>query len=424
MITRGMLKKLLALLVALPALFLLLATVIIPAVFYATAGRVHADAAAVPAQGEAPVDPRWAFAAAESARLARARVANDNLPGLSVAVGVDGRLAWAGGFGWADVEAKRPVTPDTRFRIGTLSQPLTAAGAGLLVARGTLDLDVPVQRYVPTFPGKSSPISMRHAMSHTAGFRHPHIEDACRHDARDAGPNPGLALFADEPLRYTPGTAFRYSSYGWILASAVVESVAGEPFARFLSRSVFAPLGMHGTVPDDAAQPPPERAQLYHPRASADMATGLEHPDFTDYGCYAGAGMYLSTPSDLVRFGLAMDGHALLDPKTTAMLESPVTLPSGTSTGHGMGWWASKTAFGAGDTLLLDHPGITIGATSSLQRYPEHGIVVAVSSNVTFADVAPLAAQVAALFASARAAAREVERESPTIAAPVASPGS
>lgn len=414
MLTRATLKKLLAWMIGLPTGLLLFMAVIMPALMFATAERVHVDAASVPAQATSVDDPRFAFAAAESARLARSLVTTDNLPGVSLAVGVDGKLVWAGGFGWADVEARRPITPATRFRIGAVSKPLTAAGVGLLVAQGKLDLDAPVQRYVMGFPQKDVPITTRQAMAHTAGFRHPHLENGCWPTAQRRGIAEGLARFADHPLRFMPGTQFAFSSHGWVLVSAVVESAAGLPFDAFMASQVFAPLGMQSTVPDVPGDPDdptlvatlmPERAVLYHPRASADTASGLEHPDFTDFSCLAGAGMYLSTPSDLVRFGIAMDTHQLLDAPTTEVLQTPVSLPDGASTGYALGWFVSESAFGDGQTLLIGHPGVVIGGTASLRRYPEQAIVVAVTSNVTFAELAPLASEVAALFAVARAGA-------------------
>jgi CubicO group peptidase (beta-lactamase class C family) len=397
-------KKALILLLALPVGFLLMAAVIIPFYFWLNAEPVHAGASSVPAQVTTPSDPHWRFPAAEAGRLARVLVATENLPGVSVAVGVDGQWIWAGGFGWADVESRLPATTETRYRIGSVAQPLTAAAVGLLVERGRLDLDAPVQRYVTTLPPALGSITTRQAMAHTAGFRHPHIESACPRSPHYDTVADALELFTDESLRFAPGSEFGYSSYGWMLVSTVVESAAGLPYTHFMANEVLMPLGMRGTVADDIRQPMVDRATLYHPRANADNSTGLEFPDDTDYTCYAGAGMYLSTPSDLVRFGLAMDTHTLLDPGTARLLQTEVTLPSGRSTGYGLGWFVKRAAFGGSETLVLTHPGFTIGGTALLSRYPEHGIVIAVASNITFAKLAPYAAQVAALFAAARAA--------------------
>ena len=95
------------------------------------------------------------------------------VPGLSVAVGVDGAIVWSEGFGYADLAAKKPVTRDTRFRIGSISKSIAAAGLMLLVERGQLDLDAPVQKYVPDFPvKKEGVITTRLLAGHLAGIRH------------------------------------------------------------------------------------------------------------------------------------------------------------------------------------------------------------------------------------------------------------
>jgi serine beta-lactamase-like protein LACTB, mitochondrial len=115
---------------------------------------VHEDAAAVPSTASAAPTDQYAGSVGESRRLARALVVDDNLPGLSVAVAVDGEIVWAEGFGWSDVESRTPLTPLTRFRLGAVSKPLTAVAAALLHDQGRLDLDAPVQRYVPAYPKK------------------------------------------------------------------------------------------------------------------------------------------------------------------------------------------------------------------------------------------------------------------------------
>jgi CubicO group peptidase (beta-lactamase class C family) len=94
-----------------------------------------------------------------------------NLPALSVAVGIDGDLVWAEGFGWADLENRVPVTPDVRFRLGGASTVFTSAAAGLLIEDGRLKPDDEIQVYVPTFPKKQWPVTLRQLMGHVAGVR-------------------------------------------------------------------------------------------------------------------------------------------------------------------------------------------------------------------------------------------------------------
>ena len=151
-----------------------------------------------------PPSAAYRDAVEEGRSIARALVAEEKLPGLSLAVAVNGEIVWAEGFRWADLESQTPVTPATLFRIGGVSKTLTAAAVGLLSERALLDLDAPVQRYVPSFPEKEWPISTRQLMAHTAGIRHPGeagiLRDSCADDAER------LAIFADDPLRFRPGT--------------------------------------------------------------------------------------------------------------------------------------------------------------------------------------------------------------------------
>ena len=99
-------------------------------------------------------------------QLARAGLVQQNLPGLSVAVGVGGDLVWAEGFGWADLEKRVPVGPGTRFRIGHASKALTSAAVGLLLEKGRLHLNDEIQTYVPAFPRKQWPVTLRQLMGH------------------------------------------------------------------------------------------------------------------------------------------------------------------------------------------------------------------------------------------------------------------
>src|SRR5688500_495301 len=114
---------------------------------------------------------QWDAAVEQARQVVRANVAEQNLPGLSVAVGAGGQIVWAEGFGWADIEKRVPVGPGMRFRTGGASIPLTAAAAGLLLEKDRLNVDVDIQKYVPAFPEKEWPVTLRHLMGHTAGVR-------------------------------------------------------------------------------------------------------------------------------------------------------------------------------------------------------------------------------------------------------------
>jgi len=301
----------------------------------ATATPLHPDPKNVPSATDGTPSPKWVGAVEQGRQLARAGLVEQNLPGLSVAVGIDGEIVWAEGFGWANVANKVPVAPNMRFRIGHVSKVLTSAALGLLIDQGRIHLGDEIQKYVPTFPRKRWSVTLRELMAHTAGLKHYTGEYADVPSGHCDRASEGLQSFADDPLLFEPDTQSRYSTYGWVLLSAAVEAVAGEPFFTFMRTQILAPLGMTATVPDSPTQSIPDRVTFYFPRINL---FGQNTAESVDYSCFAGAGAYLSTPSDLVRFGLAMTNGRLLQPATIRMLQTRQELASGKETGFGLGW--------------------------------------------------------------------------------------
>lgn len=362
-----------------------------------TATPLHPNPDDVPSVTRADPTDEWAVAVAKGRDVVRAALVEQNLPGLSVAVGIDGDVVWAEGFGWADMERQIPVSQDTRFRIGTASTPLTSAGVGLLLEQGRLSLDAPIQRYVPEFPDKPWPVTLRHLMGHVAGVRNDGGDEGPLLAVRCDRPVDALPHFGERPLLFEPGSDYRYSSYGWILVSAALEAAADEPFLRFMRRQVFEPLGMYDTVAD--AEAGAQRATPYFPRFAADPRYGMHLMRDIDYSCYAGASAFLSTPSDLVRFAMAIDRGRLLQPATVQMLQAPQRLSSGRETGYGLGWNLEEVSVAGQFTRALGHDGILLGGTvASFMTFPEQELVVAVTSNISYADTFSLGVRVAEVF--------------------------
>ena len=343
---------------------------------------------------------QWADAVERGRQVVRAAIADQNLPGISVAVGAGGEIVWAEGFGWADTENRVPVEPDTRFRIGTASKMLTSAAVGLLMEQGRLELDNEIQTYVPEFPNKQWPVTLRQLMGHTAGVRRDagDEEDLRTHCARTLD---GLQRFAKHDLLFEPGTQYRYSNYGWFLVSAAVEAAGGDPFFDFMRRQIFQPLGLKDTTDDD--EPEPMRAVDYFPRFAADPRYGHQGPEQFDYSCFTGSSAFLSTASDMVRFIMAINGGKLLQPATVQLLQTSQRLRSGEETGYGLGWDLETVELAGEQTRVVGYDGDSRdGIVSSFMIVPEHGIVVAVTTNIAFADTPSIALNIAQTFAAQR----------------------
>jgi CubicO group peptidase (beta-lactamase class C family) len=365
-----------------------------------TATPLHPDPRDVPAVTRSTPVPRWADAVERGRQAVLADLTGQNLPGVSVAVGSGGEVVWAEGFGWADLENKVPVTPGTRFRIGTASKVLTSAAVGVLLEKERLQLDARIRTYVPEFPEKQWPVTLRQLMGHVAGVRTDGGDEGPLYSQRCERPVEALPFFANRTLLFEPGTAYRYSSYGWILVSAAVEAAAGEPFLTFVREQIFEPLGMNDTRADATTEPIPDRATFYFPKFAADPRYGLHLMRPIDYSCYAGASAFLSTPSDLVRFGMGINGGKLLQPATVQLLQTSQRLASGEETGYGLGWDLETVTLGGERTRAVGHDGDTLGGrVVSLMTFRERGLVVAVASNISYADTFGLAVKIAQSFA-------------------------
>lgn len=353
----------------------------------------------VPSQMSVAAEPSYAEAV-DSARVAARRyVRTYNLPGVSIAVGRSSDVVWAEAFGWADLSSDIPATPRTLYPVGSISKSLTATAAGVLWERGRLDLDVPVQTYLPDFPQKQWPITTGQLMGHIAGvirsapmadiLRQPHCEDA-----RSA-----IEAVVADTLIFEPGTRYSYSNFGWRLVGAVVEATAGEPYLEFMDREVFTPAGMELTVPDLADEP---GEAVKYDRA---MYGSLRRSQDVDMSCSMAPGGFLSTPTELVQFGYAMLDGELLDSATIERFWTPQRLNSGAPTSYGYGWGIGTMALGAegegSSTRVIQHGGSVLGGRASLMIFPDEDLVVSVMTNAG-GDVSGLATEVARFFRNAQ----------------------
>jgi len=367
----------------------------------ATSTPIHVNAVDLASvTGTAP-SPQWTAAAEQSRRMIREQLVQQDLPGLSVAVGIGGDIVWTEGFGWARIESKLPVSPDMQFRIGHASKALTSAAVGLLMEQGRLDLDDEIQKYVPAFPVKQWPVTLRQLMGHVAGVRHYRdTEWGDKPSGHCELASEGLQSFAGDPLLFEPQTRSQYSTYGWILVSAAVEAAAGEPFFTFMRRQIFTPLGMADTTPHAGTEAAANQVTSYY-RDNF----GRELAPAVDFSCFAGAGGFLSTSPDLVRFGMAISGAKLLQPATVRMLQTRQQLASGKETDFGLGWTVGVDQLSGETTRVMSTASrMLTGASTSLLIFPERDIVVAVTSNISFADTRSIALTTAGVFAAARRA--------------------
>jgi CubicO group peptidase (beta-lactamase class C family) len=316
--------------------------------------------------------------------------ARPGMPGASVLVVHDGRVAHAKGYGLAEVETARPVTPATNFRLASLSKQFTATAVMLLVADGRVRYDDEVAALLPGLPALARGVTVRQLLTHSSGLPdyEDFVPDSQTVQVHDADV-PALIARAPGPM-FAPGTRYHYSNTGYSLLALVVERASGERFADFLRRRVFAPLGMAGTVALEAGRSTvPHRAYGY-----TVSAAGVRRTDQSNTSATLGDGGIYSSVDDLARWDRALARHTLVSAEAQRLAWTPPTLPGGERTEYGFGWFIDQDR----GARRLRHHGESRGFTNAILRYPERGLTVVVLTNRTGGAPWDLAQRIAELY--------------------------
>jgi serine beta-lactamase-like protein LACTB len=317
-------------------------------------------------------------------------LADSGVSGLVISVGKSGGIVWSKGFGFADVEQLVSSDPAlTRYRVGSTAKSMTAMAVGQLYESGRLDLDAPIQQYVPDFPEKESVITTRMLAGHLAGIRH-YKDDEFLSDVAYRSVTQALTVFADDPLQVTPGSEFLYSTYGFNLISAVVEGAAEQDFLDYMTVNVFEPTRMTRTTADKV-RPIISHRSRYYTQEDGDL---VNTPWVDNSNKWAGGG-FLSTSEDLVRFGLAHLSDEYLEIETIKMMWTSQSTLDGEDTGYGIGW-----SIGSDEKArnVIRHGGGSVGGITELRIYPSEKVVVAIITNTSPADLRLLADEIAEIF--------------------------
>ena len=283
----------------------------------------------------------------------------------SALVSRDGALLFAEGIGMADNANGIPNTPETRFRLGSVTKQFTAMAVLILASQGLLNTTDPVCDYVGTCPDEWHVVTIEHLVSHSSGIAS--FTDQPGFDPMKAAtPAETVASVADIPLAFEPGASFAYSNTGYVLLGMVIERASGLDYETFLEQHIFEPLGMadsgyeHGDTPGLAVG----YGRGFQRSAALDMSVP-----------YAAGGLY-STVLDLQRWVDALDAHALVDAAAMRRFVTPLT-----DTG-----WGTEYAYGVAISdenghRVVSHDGGINGFTTFLAWYPDDGLTIALLTN-------------------------------------------
>ena len=333
--------------------------------------------ASTPAMAQGPA----ALPADKTAKIEAAITAlmsSKHIPGLSIAIVSDNQLRWQSGYGMADLENSVPAKAATVYRIASVAKPLTAVAAMQLVEKGNLDLDAPIQKYVPTFPTKPWPITTRQLLGHLSGIRN--------YRGNEAGSTlfyssltEALSIFKDDPLDFEPGTKYSYTTYGYTLLGTVIEGASGMSYVDYMRENVFKPAKMSHTQADNVFDIIPNRARGYHPKVYGKFDGNLRNANLIDSSYKIPAGGLVSTVEDLANFAIAVQNGVLIKKETFEQMSSPQKTRDGKATAYGLGWYID----GVGDRKgLVWHGGVQPGATSMLFILPKERFALVILTNL------------------------------------------
>ena len=302
----------------------------------------------------------------------------NSVPGVGVAVILEGEPVWSAGFGMADLEDFAPATSSTLFRLGSISKSITATAVLQLWERGKLDLDAPVQKYCPAFPQKESPITSRELLGHLGGIRHYNSdgkgdipEDSARHFA---SMEESLQIFAADPLVAKPGTKFNYSTYGYTLLGCVLEGASSQKYVDFVRDNVFKPAGMAQTQADDFFAVIPHRTRWYH----KDKSGIVHNAGVLDSSYKIPGGGLISSADDMAQFEAAILADKLLKRTTRDLMWTMQQPTEGKPSRYALGWFIAEK-FGL---RTAGHTGGQQGTDTAFLIAPERRAGVVVLANM------------------------------------------
>jgi CubicO group peptidase (beta-lactamase class C family) len=320
--------------------------------------------------------------------IVRADMEKRHIPGVSLAVIKEGKVIRAQGYGLANVELKVPASPETVYKIGSVSKQFIAAGIMLLVQDGKLKVDDKISTYLDEAPEAWRDITIRHLLTHTSGL------------SREAPGFADLKVQADaaliktaygQPLSFAPGEKWRYCNLGYFTLAEIIRKVSGKPWGEFMRERVFAPLGMTSTRITTVRDIVPNRADGYYWRGN------LENEEVML--AVRPSGAFLSSVLDMAKWDAALYGDGILSSDTLAEMWTPVTLNDGKQHPYGYGWELGPI----NGRKAVRHGGSLTGFRSSYVRLVDDKLSIVVFANCSSAAPGVIAIEVARHYAAERA---------------------
>lgn len=303
----------------------------------------------------------------------RRQMERDKIPGLTIGFTKDD-YTWVKGFGFADLENKTPAKAESAYRLASVTKPMTAVAVLQLVEKGKINLDAEVQTYVPDYPKQKWPVTIRQLLGHLGGGQSCSGLGPERKTVREV-----VALIAQCPLEAEPGTKFIYTTSGYNLLGAAIESASGQSFEDYLREHIWRPLEMHDTRMDDVRELTPNRVRGYEL-----VNNQIKNAPFVDVSTRFGGGGATSTIPDLLRLARGLNSERVLSKASIDLMYTPLANRDGRFTGfttdgwdYALGWFV----FPINGRFAVHHEGGQKGTSTLLMRAPTENFAIAFACN-------------------------------------------
>ncbi len=304
----------------------------------------------------------------------------------SVLVADQGQVVFKKGYGLANMEWNIPNTPDTKFRLGSVTKQFTATLIMQLVEQGKIELNAPITRYLPDYPAKTGDrITIHHLLNHTSGI--PGYTEIPTWASKMRDPYPPakfIDFFSKMDLLFDPGTKFSYNNSGYFLLGVILEKVTGEPYEKLLRERIFTPVGMNDSGYDSTAPLLTKRAAGYDKHFDGTY-TNTTFIDMTQP--YAAGSLY-STVEDLYKWDQALYGEKILSAASKEKMFTPGLA------NYGYAWDIRKGKDGA----TIEHGGGINGFNTLITRNPETKRLIVLLNNTGGAPLNPMATGIRAIL--------------------------
>jgi CubicO group peptidase (beta-lactamase class C family) len=311
--------------------------------------------------------------------IVAAKMKEQGIPGLTVAVAREGEVVKRRAYGVASSELEAPATVETIYEIGSITKSFTATVVMDLAEEGKIDLAASIGTYLPDLPDAWKDVTVRQLLNHTSGIKsYTSVGDFQKLARNDHTQAEIVKMVSDAPLEFEPGSKWAYNNTGYYLLGMIVEKVSGHSFASELSERVLKPLEMKSTRPNNPRMIIPHRSAGY----AKFLGILMNRDPITPTAAFS-AGFLVSNVDDMLKWAAAQESDTVLTSQSRAEMTTPTTLKDGSKRPYGFGWGVNK----ARKHRHIAHGGGTAGFSTLVSIYPDDRLTIVVLTNLAGANI-------------------------------------